>query len=98
MPKARKKAKKSKKIRKAKSRRKPAPAKDDGRQRELLVKVIDKLGASCAIYEDNPDHLLVARFNMPPFVVYWDKGAIEDVPPAGVPVEVTVPTSAAEST
>jgi len=87
MPKARKKAKKSKKIRKAKSRRK-APEKEEGRHRELLLAVINRLGASVTVSED-PDTLIVKQFNSPPFMIYGKHFAIEDVP--ANPVEVSIP-------
>lgn len=92
MPKARKKAKKSNSRGKTKSKpRKP------GKERELLFRVIDKLGASVASYKDSKTQVIVAHFNHPPFIVDFKKMTVVDIapPPASGDATVVQPPDAA---
>lgn len=93
-----KKAKKAKRrsIRKAAKRK--APAKDDGRARELVLQVINRLGGSTAVHPDNPDRLIVTQFNHPPFVVDYKRGEVEDVDPGKSESAPVDSTQVAEST
>jgi hypothetical protein len=97
MPKARKKTKKSKKIRKSKPRRK-AP-KEDGRVRDLLIAVVNKMGGNVATSELAPHRIVVARSDIPPFTIDMTERTVEDIEPVGEPVAVEIPArSAARST
>jgi len=93
MPKARKKAKKSKKIRKSKPRRK-AP-KDDGRERDLLIAVAEKMGGSVATSEIAPHRIVVARRDLAPFTIDMTERTVEDIVPQGEPVAVEIPVRSA---
>lgn len=81
MPKARKKMKAVKAKRRAKSKSKP---KKPGKERELLFRVIDKLGASVASFKDRKDMVTVAHFNHPPFVIDFKTMQVVDIAPIPV--------------
>ena len=51
----------------------------DENQRALILAVVDKLGASCAIYKDNPDQLMVSRFNAAPFIIDYKTARVIEV-------------------
>jgi hypothetical protein len=96
MPKARKaKRAKAKSRPRKKSKSKPSreTKSDDSRQRELLLKVINRLGASVTV-SDDPDVLIVKQFNAKPFAIYYKHFAVEDVGVEPQPVEVSIPTDA----
>jgi len=98
MPKARKtkgKAKKkvnvTRKLRKRLKRAHKAQAAHrakgmDEKQRELILAVVNRLGASCAIFEDNPDTLIVTQFNHPPFNIDYVGVRVLEVGPSEVKV------------
>lgn len=92
MPKARKKAKKAK--RRGKAGKKPGKP---GKERELLFRVIDKLGASMATYKESKTQVIVAHFNHPPFIIDFKKMAVIDIemPPASGEATVVQPPDAA---
>jgi hypothetical protein len=74
MPKARKKAKKAK--RRGKAGKKPGKP---GKERELLFRVIDKLGASVATYKESKTQVIVAHFNHPPFIIDFKTMKVVDI-------------------
>jgi hypothetical protein len=98
MPKARK-AKRAKaksrprKRSKSKATRETKP--DDTRQRELLLKVVDRMGGSATIDHDDPDVVIVKQFNSPPFCIYWKHMSIEDARQEQAN-EVQIPTDGGE--
>jgi len=99
MPKARK-TKKSKRSIKRPKKKNKKPAKEDGRPadahaRELLLKVIDRFGASVTVSQADPDVLIVKSFNSRPFAIYWNKCAIEDVTPEEVRAATVAPPAEA---
>lgn len=74
--KTKKKAKKAKRSGKSKAK-KP----DESQGRELLVKVIERLGATVAIHKKNPDRLMVAHPYEKPFVIDGKVRRIIEIPP-----------------
>lgn len=97
MPKrAKSKKSKSRSIKRSKKKKSKGSSKskksDDSQARALVLALVDKMGGSAAIYQDNPDQIVVARFNHPPFVIYWNHYAIEDVPADLPATQVAEPT------
>lgn len=92
MPKAKKKVKGSNSRGKTKS-----TPKKPGKERELLFRVIDKLGASVSSFEGNKNQVNVAHFNHPPFIIDFKKMAVIDIemPPASGEATVVQPPDAA---
>jgi hypothetical protein len=83
---------KAKRVAKAKAR-----PKKPGKERELLFRVIDMLGASVASFEGDKNKVTVAHFNQPPFVIDFKKMAatrIEEPPASGEATVVQPPDAA----
>jgi hypothetical protein len=95
MPKTRKKAKAKRKA-KAKVKAK-ARAKKPGKERELLLRVIDRLGASVASYNDSKTQVSVAHFNNAPFIIDFKTMSVVEIvqPPASGEATVVHPPDAA---
>jgi hypothetical protein len=81
------KAKPKAKVKKTAKRKAPAPAGLDKKAREMVALLIDKLGASSAVYENRADQLIVSHFNHAPFIVDLRRREVVEVPVAATTVD-----------
>jgi hypothetical protein len=89
MPKGKKTKKAAKKRAKKRVRKAAKKSAEEERIRPLILALVDRMGGSSAIHDNNPDQIIVHRFGQPPFMVNMQSVKIEDVdlgkspPPAG---------------